>query len=258
MEVLIWAIGRKRPSQSDINYRCSVRTAEVNGGILIYIKELTKKFKTGNKELVALNKINLEIEEGSFVSIVGRSGSGKSTLLHLIGLLDKPTSGSIIVGEKILSNLKAKEQARYRNKHIGFIFQSFHLEPTYTAHENVEMPLLIGNLDRDERLTRIVIQLERVGLLDRRKEIVNNLSGGERQRIAIARALVNEPKLILADEPCGNLDTKNGKKVMDILRSLTEDGITVILVTHNLNDAEVGDRIITLEDGIILDDKKTY
>lgn len=222
---------------------------------MIEIKELKKVFITGNKELIALNNVSLEFKEGSFNSIVGRSGSGKSTLLHLIGLLDKPNSGKILIDNVNINELSSVEQANYRNKHIGFIFQSYHLEPTYSVFENVEMPLLIANIKKEERKRRIFKELSRVGLLDRYKEVANNLSGGEKQRVAIARALVNNPKIVLADEPCGNLDTNNSKNVMNILRELTDEGITVILVTHNPIDAEIADRIITLEDGRVINEK---
>lgn len=223
---------------------------------MIDIKSIRKVFISGNKELIALNDLDLKIQEGEFISIVGRSGSGKSTLLHLIGILDWPTSGDILLDDINIHKLSSKNQAVYRNKHIGFVFQSYHLEPTYTVYENIEMPLLIANVRSAERKDRVYRELIRVGLADRAKEIVNNLSGGEKQRVAIARALVNNPKIVLADEPCGNLDTINGKNVMNILRSLTDEGITVILVTHNMEDAAIADRIITLEDGRVINEKE--
>lgn len=222
---------------------------------MIAIKNISKKYITGNRELIALDNINLEIDSRSFISIVGRSGSGKSTLLHLLGLIDNPTSGEIIFDNVNSKDMNSREKALFRNRNIGFIFQSFHLEPTYTVHENIEMPLLIAGVRKEDRKALVENQLRRMGLFDRDKEIVNKLSGGERQRIAIARALVNKPKLILADEPCGNLDIKNSQNIMNILRSLTDEDITVILVTHNLEDARIADRVITLEDGRIVNEE---
>jgi ABC-type lipoprotein export system ATPase subunit len=172
-----------------------------------------------------------------------------------MGLLDSPTSGEILIGGRDINKFRGKEQAIYRNRNIGFVFQSFHLEPTYTVYENMEIPMLIANIDKGERRKRIELRLNEVGLLERQKEIVNNLSGGEKQRVAIARALVNGAEIVLADEPCGNLDTENGAKIMRLLRGLADSGITVVLVTHNLKDAEISDRIVTIQNGKILDSK---
>lgn len=199
----------------------------------------------------ALDNVNLNIEAGEFVAIVGKSGSGKSTLLNIIGLLDQQTEGQVLINGISVNSLNEKQKARFRLHVIGHIFQSFNLEPAYTVYKNIEIPLLIANIDKVERDAIIKKTIDDVGLSHKLYVKANTLSGGEQQRVCIARALVNSPRIILADEPCGNLDTTNSAIIMDILKGLSSKGITVILVTHDLTDAQIADRIIEIEDGKI-------
>lgn len=223
---------------------------------MIKAVKLRKVYNTGDHSLNALDGVSFDIEDGSFVAIVGRSGSGKSTLLHILGTLDFPNKGKVFVNDVDITNMSPREQANYRNRQLGFVFQSFYLEPSYTVCKNIEIPLVIGNQPKISRRDIVLDNLKLVGLEHKIDMLVNNLSGGEKQRVAIARALVNKPSIILADEPCGNLDTTNAQNIISILRSLANNGITVILVTHNLEDARSADRIITLEDGKIINDEK--
>lgn len=204
---------------------------------------------------LALNCVTLKVPKGQFVSVVGRSGSGKTTLMNLIGNLDYPTSGQVIVNDIDLASLTHKESAKYRLLNIGFIFQSFHLEPRYTVAENVEMPLLIAGLPAKERKQKVFEALEHTEISHKAKEYANTLSGGEKQRACIARALVNSAKILLADEPCGNLDAANALMIMKLLKNLHQSGKTVILVTHNAEDAKMSQRRITLLDGRVLSDE---
>lgn len=213
---------------------------------------LTKIYYSGNNSCTALKEVSISIKKGEFLAIVGRSGSGKSTLLNILGTLDKPTSGNVIVDNKKLDSLTKKQLDQYRNKEIGFVFQSFHLEPTYSVYKNVEIPLLIANVPEKERKEKILGALSKVDMLEKEKNYAAQLSGGEKQRVCIARALVNSPSIILADEPCGNLDSVNGKRVMELLKKTAKEGKTVILVTHNMEDAKMTDRIITLQDGQVI------
>lgn len=222
---------------------------------MIKLDNIVKEYITGKNKFRAVDRINLEILRGEFLAITGRSGSGKSTVLNLIGLLDTPSSGNIIYDGVNINNLCNKEQALFRNMKIGFVFQSYYLEPTFSVYENIEIPLLIGKKSINERKKLIYKQLDTVGLNDKKNEIVKNLSGGEKQRVAIARALVNNPDIILADEPCGNLDINNSKIIINLLRNFANNSTTVILVTHNLHDAKIADRIITLEDGKIVNEE---
>ena len=215
----------------------------------IKLKKVTKIYESRT----VVNNASFFIKSSSFVSIVGRSGSGKSTLLNMIGSLEKPDEGSIIVNDLDISKASKKEISYYRNKTIGFVFQSFHLEPSYDVFHNVAIPLYIAGEKNIKK--RVENALEIVGLADRIHSNVTKLSGGERQRVSIARAIINDPKIILADEPCGNLDTENSGVIMDLLRKLVDDGKCVLLVTHDLDDAAKTDRIITINDGSIISDK---
>ncbi len=223
---------------------------------MISIKGLTKKYVTGKTDFFALNGINLEIADGEFLAITGKSGSGKSTLLNIIGTLDEPTSGTVTVDGVDISALKSKAVAAYRNKTVGFVFQSFYLEPSYTVYDNVELPLILAGKVGNNR-EKVEAALEMVGLKHKSAEKARTLSGGEQQRVAIARAIVNEPSYILADEPCGNLDTVNSDNVMKILCNLNASGKTVIMVTHDAEDAFKARRIVTISDGKVVNDEKT-
>ncbi len=216
---------------------------------MIEVKNVSKVYKMGNEVVTALDNVSLKIEEGEFVSIVGPSGSGKSTLMQLIGGLDTPSSGKICVDGKDISELKDTQMSEYRNKTIGFVFQAFNLENTQSALENVMMPLIFAGMDKRKRKQRATKALELVGLGDKVKHRPMEMSGGQRQRVSIARALVNTPKIIFADEPTGNLDSKNGKLIMDLLKDLNKEGYTIIMVTHNMEEAAKAKKIIKIRDG---------
>ena len=224
---------------------------------MITVKEIVKEFTTGKDKFRALDEVSLEIGDGEFVAITGKSGSGKSTLLNIIGTLDAATSGSIEVDGLDICKLNSKHLAEFRNSKIGFIFQSFYLEPGYSVFYNVELPLIIaGKTDSRKNRPFVEAALQKVGLLEKINVKAQTLSGGEQQRVAIARAIINEPAYIFADEPCGNLDTANSRKVMGILKELHSLGKTVVMVTHDEVDALETDRIITLSDGRIVKDEK--
>lgn len=223
---------------------------------MISIKGLTKKYQTSKTAFCALDGVDLEIADGEFVAITGKSGSGKSTLLNIIGTLDVPTSGTVTVDGTELSSLTPKAVAAYRNKTVGFVFQAFYLEPSYTVYDNVELPLILAGKIGDNS-DRVNAALESVGLIGKSAEKARALSGGEQQRAAIARAIVNDPRYILADEPCGNLDTANSKNIMKILAEQHSMGKTVIMVTHDAEDAAKASRIVTVSDGKIISDEKT-
>jgi putative ABC transport system ATP-binding protein len=224
---------------------------------LIVISDLKKDYRLGDETVHALAGVSLEIPDGEFVAFVGPSGSGKSTLLHLIGGLDTCSSGNITVDNQDLSRASDKELAQYRNARIGFVFQTFNLHPTYTALENVAIPLIFSKVPVGERMKRAAAALEAVGMSPRARHLPNQLSGGERQRVAIARALVTNPKVIVADEPTGNLDSVNGTKVMDILGALhKEKGITLLIATHDQELAGRAQRVIAMRDGQIIGDNK--
>ncbi len=206
----------------------------------------------GGETVEALKNVSLDIEQGEMVAIIGPSGSGKSTMMHILGGLDRPDSGEVFVDEESLSKLSQRKLADYRNKKIGFIFQTFNLQPDLTSIENVELPLIIAGKNSKERKKLAKEALTKVGLGDRLKHKPNELSGGQRQRVSIARALVNSPKIIFADEPTGNLDSKTGANVLELLKKLNKDeGVTIIIVTHDNDIAEQCDRIVRMKDGEI-------
>ncbi len=218
---------------------------------MISINNMYRTYKMNEIEIQALKNITLNIEKGEFVAIIGPSGSGKSTLMNMMGCLDIPTSGTYILDNVEINDLKDDELADIRNNHIGFIFQSFNLIQKLTAYENVELPLIYNGIGGKERLKRVMAALEMMGLKDRLHHKPNELSGGQQQRVAIARALVNNPPIILADEPTGNLDTTTGKEIMNVLKNLNSHGSTVILITHDNHIANQAHRIIRINDGEI-------
>lgn len=223
---------------------------------LIELKDVKKVYPMGEEvEIHALRGINFKVDKGEFVAIIGSSGSGKSTLMHIIGLLDKPSTGTVCLQGKDVSIMTEEELATQRNVHIGFVFQSFNLLSRTSAIDNVAMPLLYAGATNQERHERAKISLEMVGLGDRIHHHPSQLSGGQQQRVAIARALVNNPSLILADEPTGNLDSKSGEDIMTFLGELNRQGNTIVLVTHELDIAHAAKRIIELKDGKVLKDK---
>ena len=219
---------------------------------LIQLEDITKTYDAGENAVQALDGIDVAIEYGQFVSIIGPSGSGKSTLMHILGCLDTPTTGKYWLDGQDVAELSARALARIRNQKIGFVFQTFNLLPRATVLKNVELPLLYAGLSRDERRERAGAALERTGLANRARHRPNELSGGQRQRVAIARALVNNPSLILADEPTGNLDQKTGSEIIDIFEQLSGQE-TIILVTHDPTIASRTERRIKLVDGRIVD-----
>lgn len=218
---------------------------------MVNLEHVTKVYPMGPFEVVALRDITLDIADGDFVSIMGPSGSGKSTLMHIIGCLDRPTSGRYLLGGEDVSRLDDASLAHIRNKRIGFVFQQFNLLPRETVLANVEVPLIYAGVKARERRRIAAEALERVGLGDRMRHRPSEISGGQKQRAAIARALVNSPSLILADEPTGNLDSRTGHEILDILTELNVEGATVVLVTHDREIAERAGKIVQLRDGAI-------
>ncbi|PLX32049.1 MAG: macrolide ABC transporter ATP-binding protein [Clostridiales bacterium] len=222
---------------------------------MIRIENLSKVYSMGDIEVNALMDINLRIEKGEFVSVMGPSGSGKSTLMNILGCLDKPTRGKFFLDGEDVSGLDDDALAGIRNKKIGFVFQSFNLLPRMTALHNVELPMIYSGTRREKRIQMAMKALEKVNLSDRVMHQPNELSGGQRQRVAIARTLVNNPSIILADEPTGNLDSKSGEEIMEIFKLLNQEGVTILLVTHEKNIAEYSKRIVTFRDGRIIEDR---
>lgn len=224
---------------------------------MIELKGITKSFQVGKEAIEVLKGIDLSIEAGESVAIMGPSGSGKSTLMNIIGCLDKPTAGTYELAGENVSNYLDAELAKVRNESIGFVFQQFHLLPRLTAIQNVELPMIYSGLQKKERLERARSALVKVGLDDRMEHLPNALSGGQKQRVAIARAIVNEPKIILADEPTGALDTKTSQTIMELFLQLNKEGSTIVLVTHEPEVAEYAERKILVRDGLIVSSTPT-
>ena len=217
---------------------------------MIELKNVYKTYGKGYGAVQALKNVNLVIEDGKFTAIVGRSGSGKTTLMNIIGALDKPTLGSVISNGNNLTAMTRDQLAEYRNKTTGFVFQSFYLEPTFTVLDNVAMPLIIAGESRSSREEKAAAVLKSLGLEDKIYKKANELSGGQKQRVSIARAIVHNPDIVLADEPTGNLDSQSGAEVMAILRNICDMGKSVVLVTHNMEDAKNAEVIIDIKDGV--------
>jgi len=224
--------------------------------VLISAKNLTKKYGEAPNETVALENISIEIKNGEFTAIVGPSGSGKSTLMHILGCLDKPTEGEYFFRGREVSKLSDNSLAEIRNKQIGFVFQFFNLLPRTSALKNAELPLLYAGVDKEERHSKALKILSSLGLSERVNSTPGQLSGGEQQRVAIARALINNPSVIFADEPTGNVDTKTSREIMKIFQSLNKRGNTIIVITHDPEVATYASRIITVRDGKVESDKK--
>lgn len=223
---------------------------------MISLVNVRKEFDVDGVVTQALRGISFEITKGSFVAIVGPSGSGKSTLLHILSFLDRPTVGSYTFFGKSISDLSDRELARVRNKEMGFVFQSFNLLGRASVYENVEMPLLYSDVPQKQRTQMVEAAVESVGLVEKMRHEAGRLSGGQKQRVAIARALVNDPAVLFADEPTGNLDSQSGAQVMHILERLHQSGRTIILVTHETYTAACAERIIRLKDGVVESDEK--
>ena len=229
---------------------------QIRNNTMITVTNLSTVFRTEEIETTALNGVSFEINDGEFVAIMGPSGCGKSTLLNILGLLDNPTDGSYqLLGQEV-AKLKEKDRTKFRKGNIGFVFQSFNLIDELNVYENVELPLKYLNISSSERKARVTEMLKRMNISHRAQHFPQQLSGGQQQRVAIARAVVSNPKLILADEPTGNLDSKNGKEVMDLLTELNKEGTTIVMVTHSQKDASVAQRVVNLFDGQIVSDVK--
>ncbi len=224
---------------------------------MLKVTDLKKSFFTEEIETVALAGVSFDVKEGEFVAIMGPSGCGKSTLLNILGLLDNPTSGEYMLLDKEVGNLRERDRTYFRRGNIGFVFQSFNLIDEMNVSENIELPLIYMGVKPAERKERVQKMLERMDMTHRAKHFPQQLSGGQQQRVAIARALVSNPKLILADEPTGNLDSKNGQEVMNLLRELNSEGTTVIMVTHSQHDASYAQRILCLFDGKLVTDVRS-
>jgi len=224
---------------------------------LLDLKGITKEYKLGKTIVRALRGLDLNIEEGEIVAIMGPSGSGKSTLMHIVGALDTPTGGTAILDGQDLQQLKERQLVTLRGKKVGFVFQTFNLIQTLSAQQNVELPMIFQGIRKGERARRAKELLSKVGLADRVRHRPNELSGGERQRVAIARALANDPEIILADEPTGNLDSESGAPILALLKKLsTDDGRTVIIVTHDPDATAIADRIVRLRDGCVVEEMR--
>src|SRR5216110_954027 len=222
---------------------------------LIHLSDVRKVFYTDEVETHALSGTHLDIKKGEYLSIAGPSGCGKSTLLSILGLLDTPTDGEYVLNEHPVENLSLSQRARIRNREVGFIFQSFNLIGDLNVYENVELPLTYRGMNSSERKKRVIAALERVGMGHRAKHLPSQLSGGQQQRVAVARALAGRPAILLADEPTGNLDSRNGEAVMVLLRELHESGATICMVTHDERFAQHADRTVHLFDGRVIEDR---
>jgi len=222
---------------------------------MIKIQNLSKVFRTEEVETKALNEISLEINQGEFVTIMGASGCGKSTLLNIVGLLDSASSGSYKLLNQEINNLKEAEKSKIRKQNIGFVFQNFNLIDELSVYDNIELPLIYNNVGASERKNKVEAIAERLQISHRLKHFPQQLSGGQQQRVAVARALINDPKIILADEPTGNLDSKNGNEVMELLTDLHANGATILMVTHSDYDASFSQKTIFMKDGMVLSEK---
>ena len=224
---------------------------------MIKLEKLTKVYRTDEIESTALNQVSFEINKGEFVSIMGPSGCGKSTLLNILGLLDKPESGSYKFLEEEVSHFNEKQRSNVRKSNVGFVFQNFNLIDELTVFENIELPLIYNKVSSSERKKRVNDIIEKMGISHRSSHFPQQLSGGQQQRVAVARALITKPPLVLADEPTGNLDSSNGNEVMELLCELHEEGTTIVMVTHSSHDASYSNRIINLLDGQVISEKKS-
>ncbi|GHU80915.1 ABC transporter ATP-binding protein [Spirochaetia bacterium] len=227
--------------------------------MIVVLKELWKSYPMGQLQVDALKGINLEISAGDFVSVAGPSGSGKTTMMNIIGLIDKPTRGSVLIEDRDMGGLNRRELTRMRGEVIGFVFQSFNLLPVLNVFENVELPLILGKTggSKAERRDRVEALLEEVGLADRRNHVPSELSGGQQQRVAIARALVTRPKLVIADEPTANLDSVNGERILELMKKVNkEDGTTFLFSTHDPGIWEMADHILFLRDGVLESERR--
>lgn len=224
--------------------------------MIIDLRDVYKDYNQGNMPVPVLKDVCLQVEEGEYVAIMGPSGSGKTTLMNIVGLLDTPTKGEYYLDEKAVTNLKEKDLSKLRLNTIGFVFQNFQLMPRESALDNVSLPLIYAGLKKRERHEKAMAALEKVGLADRASFKPTQLSGGQKQRVAIARAMVNSPKLLLADEPTGALDSKSGKQIMELFRQLNDEGVTVVMITHDRKVAEQADRIVYIIDGELSNDKQ--
>lgn len=235
--------------------RAKPKTEEVNAvADLIALHDIRKTYRMGEEVVHALDGVDLTINQGDFAAIVGSSGSGKSTLMHLLGFMDRPTSGKLFFDGVDVSRLSSGRRAWYRSNRIGFVFQAFNLLPRLSVMENVLLPVYYSRKSDPGSQPRAMKALERVGMTHRAKHAPSQLSGGERQRVAIARSLINQPRIILADEPTGNLDSRNVERIMELFQELRNEGQTVVLVTHDLGVAAYANRLITMRDGNILED----
>nr|WP_315200338.1 ABC transporter ATP-binding protein [uncultured Flavobacterium sp.] len=222
---------------------------------MIQIKNLSKVFRTEEVETKALNEISLTIKEGDFVSIMGPSGSGKSTLLNIVGLLDSASGGNYKLLNQEMIGLKEKDKSKARKENIGFIFQNFNLIDELSVYDNIELPLIYNKVPTSERKKKVEAIANKLGISHRLKHYPQQLSGGQQQRVAVARALINDPKIILADEPTGNLDSKNGNEVMELLTDLHANGATILMVTHSDYDASFSQKTIHMKDGVVISEK---
>ncbi len=222
---------------------------------MIELKDIYKIYSDGDSEIRALDGVDLRIEQGEFVAIVGQSGSGKSTCMNIIGCLDTPTSGHYYLNGTDVSTMNEIELSHIRNAMLGFIFQQYNLLPKLNLQENVELPLIYRGMSQKQREEKALLALERVGLLDRAKKMPSQLSGGQQQRVSIARALAGDPPVILADEPTGALDSKTGKDVLNFIKKLNNEGTTIVLITHDMSIAEEAKRIVRIQDGKIVSDE---